>query len=93
MNRLEDKEIEEILRSAFLPFKCHVMIYDYDDKLKFKVFTGDGAPVSVEYKSEIRLLRDPSNLKTLIEGARLHVSEKGYPLDSWRFPEKDERVK
>jgi hypothetical protein len=86
---LTNEQIEDIIKFAFSPFEGRVEIYDYEDKLMFKILETNGTIISREYRSPISLLRDPRNLNVLIHKARVALMTRGLELDPWSFPDED----
>ncbi len=67
---LSNEDIISRLKKAFLPYRCEVEVWDYDHKLRFKVF--DTTDVSLLAMPEVILsnVRDSDSLNSLIADAQ-----------------------
>jgi hypothetical protein len=73
-------KIKEKMENAFKPFRCVAEVWDYGDKLRFKVFDENDDGI-IECKSIVtRLLKDKAFLESTIEQARERVKAKGFAL-------------
>jgi hypothetical protein len=80
---LTDEEIEQIkvrLEGAFKPLRCVAEVWDYNQKLRFKVF--DHNDQGIIEMSEIVLgdLSDESRLQDLVQRTKEHVQAQGFVL-------------
>ena len=71
-----DEEIETLrvrLEGAFKPFRCVAEVWDYNRKLRFKVFDNNNRSIIEVPQILLRALIDESNLQDLIEQARAQI--------------------
>ena len=78
---LSNEEILGAVESAFRPLRCVAEVWDYEQKLRFKVFDGADRGVVEVRDLGLRHLRDKSNLKSVLSSARAMVEEKGFHLE------------
>jgi hypothetical protein len=83
---LTDKEITNITQEAFSPLNCVAEIWDYDTKLRFKVFNDEGECVVELSQAILSTMRNKSNLQMLLSEFRAKVIKKSYTLNNWVFP-------
>jgi hypothetical protein len=80
---LDDDVIEEIrlrVESAFKPFRCVAEIWDYKDKLRFKVFDKNGKGIVEMPKVSLDGLSVGGSLDDVIQGVRREITAKGFIL-------------
>ena len=80
---ISNDEIKEEIESAFSPLRCVAEIWDYGQKLRFKVFDGSDEGVIEMPSIGIGDISDESDLRRLLESARERVEQKGNKLDPW----------
>lgn len=78
---LSDNEIRAVVETAFRPLRCVVEVWDYDQKLRFRVFDSNDRGVLKVPRLVLRELRDKSNLQSVLSTARATVEEKGFRLE------------
>ncbi len=78
-------DIRSVTEAAFGPFRCVTEIWDYDHKLRFKVFDDRDRGLIEVPDLLLRNLRDDEQLRDILIGARQHITDKGYRLDPWEF--------
>lgn len=76
----------EILESAFLPLKCSVKSYDFDRKLRFKIFSSENISVLDCLELSSDLATNPSRLLWVIENTRKEIVDQKILLEQWSFP-------
>jgi hypothetical protein len=81
-------EIKEIIRSAFAPLHCGVEDFDYQQKVRFRVFDAKDEVVLDVPEIKIRVAGRSSELHELLSLARQRLEGKGFALAEWRFPER-----
>lgn len=78
---LTNDQIVSKIESSFMPFRCVAEIWDYDSKLRFKVFD-EKDQVIVEMPSVVLSgIRQESHLDNILSQVRLRIQDKGYALD------------
>ena len=80
---LSNDEIRTIVEQAFRPLRCVAEIWDYEQKLRFRVFDSNDVGVLRMDSAVLRDLRDAQNLRNVLSGARETIEEKGFRLDPW----------
>jgi hypothetical protein len=78
-----NEEIRATVEGAFSPLRCVAEVWDYEKKLRFRVFDAKDEAVVTFPNEVIGNLRDESALKTLIQTARSRTEGKGHKLDPW----------
>lgn len=76
----------ETIESAFRPLRCTAQVWDYGERVKFRIYTPEGDPL-IEYPEEI--LHDisaPDVLEQFIQDVRGDVEASGFRLDPWELP-------
>ena len=67
---LTNDKIMEIVEGAFRPYRCGVEIWDYDEKLRFKVFDDKNNGIIERPRLILRELRDEGQLRQLLLSIR-----------------------
>jgi hypothetical protein len=86
-----DLDLEAVVRSiesAFKPLECVVEVFDYEYRLRFRVFDPDNKPLLTMDEALVTSLRDPGQLNTVVTECRSRVERKGYKLHPWEIPAK-----
>ena len=79
-------EALECTQRAFAPFSCVAEHYDYQYRIRFRVY-GPGDEHLVEMDDLTRpMFQDASRLEAAIVAARRAIEAKGFILDAWTFP-------
>ena len=78
---LSNDDIKAAVEQAFRPLRCVVEVWDYDQKLRFKVFDANDRGVIEVPSLVLRLVREKNNLKSVLSSARTEVEEKGFRLE------------
>jgi hypothetical protein len=86
--RLEIDEVVSAVRTAFAPLDCGVEVFDYDQKLRFRVFDAEGKALLRVSEVLMRRAREPNGLSYIIESARDRLEHRGYKLKLWRSPKR-----
>lgn len=84
--RTTDADIARIMRaieSGFEPFRCVVEIFDYDKKLRFRVFDQNDHTLLTFPSEPICSLLDKSALNALILAGRSKIERSGQRLGEW----------
>jgi hypothetical protein len=72
---LTNDEICFAVENAFLPFRCVPEIWDYGQKLRFKVFDAADQPIVTMSEIILSSIRDAAALNSLCELVRQCVQE------------------
>ena len=80
---LTNTEIKTIVESAFRPLRCIAEVWDYDQKLRFKVFGPDDKGIIKVPELVLRKVRKKSELYASISLLRERVEGKGFDLLAW----------
>lgn len=80
-----DEDIRAVVESAFKPLRCVAETWDYEHRLRFKVFDENEQGVIEVPDVALRSLREESQLRDVILQARRAITEKGIQLDSWEL--------
>ena len=81
-----NEDIRVAIESAFKPLSCVAEIWDYDTKIRFRVFSPNGEPLVTYSKVVISHLRSDTALNIIITGVRKKLESKGFALASWHLP-------
>lgn len=75
---LANDEIKKMVEGAFAPLRCVAEIWDYNTKLRFKVFDQKDKGIIVAPKIVLKDIREEKRLRELLNQAREHVQQKGF---------------
>ena len=78
---LTNEEIQERIKAAFAPLRCETEIWDYEAKLKFRVFDRQEGRSQGCHIPHLKLCRSPKYLETVLEGFRFDLRAQGYEFD------------
>lgn len=67
------EKIRERLEGAFKPFRCVAEVFDYEQKLRFRVFDNNGQSIIAMSQILLRDLMNDSYLQGLVEQARAQI--------------------
>jgi len=73
---LDNEQIKEVVERAFLPLRCVAEIWDYDFKLRFKVFDDDGKGLVKMPNIVLDDVRDQSCLEDILRQVRSRIEKK-----------------
>lgn len=76
-----DLNVKSTVEGAFSPLQCVAEIWDYNQKLRFKVFDAKGDVVFEMAEIILREIRKKNNLASILSSARKIVEKKGFMLD------------
>lgn len=79
---LTNDQIVYKVEGSFKPFRCVAEIWDYDSKLKFKVFSKQDQGIIEMQNIVLSGIRQESSLNNILSQVRLRIQDKGYTLDS-----------
>ena len=74
-----------IISSAFSPLRCVAEPWDYEYRVRFRVFDG-AEPLLVTPELLKPQVTDARRLESIINQARSRLAERGYTLDPWAYP-------
>jgi len=77
VNNPEGTKIE----GAFRPLRCVAEIWDYNEKLRFKVFDKNNKGIVERPRIILREIRDKKMLEMLLQSVRYIIERKGFKLD------------
>jgi hypothetical protein len=80
-----NEEIRRVVELAFKPLRCVAEVWDYDHKLRFRVFDPQDRGIVVMPDLVLRNLRDEDQFRDALNAAREAVEEKGFRLDPWEL--------
>lgn len=84
--RLKLETATRSIASAFEPLECVVEVWDYGQKVRFRVFSPEDKPLLTVKDALARRVRDPDGLEFIVSAARERVEAKGYKLNPWKPP-------
>ena len=67
---LTDTEILEYVRQAFLPHRCVAEVWDYDKKLRLRIFDSEDKVLWTRQNVNLDSVREVLDLKCLCESIR-----------------------
>jgi hypothetical protein len=87
---LSENEIEAvkaIVQGAFTPLRCVAEVFDYDQKLRFRVFNEkeNGVLRTEEPSLILQAPLNKSKLRDVLTFAREQIVAKGHRLDPWEL--------
>ena len=68
------KEIE----AAFKPLKCVVEVFDHEQKIRWRVFDGDGKPLLTMKAAMVWEVRNSNLLDPIVSACRTKLEQQGY---------------
>lgn len=78
-----NEEIRQIIEDAFKPLYCGVDVFDFDAKVRFKVFDSNMTSIFACPGLMLSALHDDNNLRAVLEQARESIAQQGFALDPW----------
>lgn len=78
---MTNDEIVTAVQDAFRPLRCVAEIWDYDAKLRFKVFDANDRGVVEVPSVVLRTVRERKDLGSVLAAARTAVEDKGFRLE------------
>ena len=82
---LSTEQIRDAVEGAFKPLRCVAEIWDYNEKLRFKVFDADDHTAIQAPRLVLRGLRDRDDLAHLLASVREDIEAKGFRLNPWEL--------
>ncbi len=78
---LSNNEIINILELSFKPLRCAAEIWDYNEKIRIRIFDKDDNPVLSLPERKISNLRNQNALTELIDVVREKLARQGLRLN------------
>ena len=75
----------EIIATAFAPLRCIAEAWDYDYRIRFRVFDKNEPLLNVDEVLKPQF-SDPHRLSFIIDEARSNLTNRGFNLTAWQFP-------
>jgi len=75
---LKNEEIIAKVENAFSPLRCVAEIWDYDSKLRFKVFDENDNGIIEMPKAVLSNMRDKKELESLLQQYHSLLQDKGF---------------
>lgn len=82
---MTNEAVLSTVKDAFRPLRCGAEIFDYQAKLRFRVFDESDRALVGYPKLVLDDLRSRTRLSIVIEAARQRLEARGYVLDPWDF--------
>jgi hypothetical protein len=83
---LKLETVVQSIESAFEPLECVVEVFDFQRRLRFRVFDPSDNPLFTMSEILVRSMSDPGGLNTIVTECRSRVEQKGYILNPWKVP-------
>lgn len=78
--------VVQAVEAAFKPLRCVVEVFDYEHRIRFRVFDKDDNPILTMEEALVRRMQDPGGLNTIVSECRSRIERKGIKLESWSVP-------
>lgn len=80
---LSPEEAAQIIESAFAPLRCVAEPWDYDHRVKFRVFDAHDQPLLTVEDLVKSQFSNHAKLREAILAARENLAQRGVGLDQW----------
>ncbi|MCW0368321.1 hypothetical protein NB699_003304 [Xanthomonas sacchari] len=84
--RISIDRAAEILSQSFSPCRCVAEIWDYRQKVRFRIFNHADEPLITLPKLTRAAVNNPQRLAGIIATVRERLRHRGIVLDDWAFP-------
>ena len=84
-NQLKLESVVKTIEAAFRPLECVVEIYDYQHRIRFRVFSPDDKPLLTMREYLTRRAVDPASLSVVLNECRARIERKGHKLKPWKI--------
>jgi len=74
-----------VIKDAFSPLACVVEVYDYQSKIRIRVFGADNRPILSVLSISMSDVVNASLLRAELQQARSLVETKGFTLMPWKL--------
>jgi len=78
-NYLQPDEIKQIIEFSFAPYRCVIEFWDYDERVRFKVYDDNNVQIIAVPELEIHEV-DKAELQSLLHPYQEKVRSKGLSL-------------
>lgn len=79
---LTDEQIKECIENAFSPLKCVAEIWDYEHRIRFKIFDARDNCILEMPELILGSVRDEAQLRMVLLAARERVEKRGITLSN-----------
>jgi len=79
-------DVLSIIGGAFAPLECSAESKDNGNRVNFRVFDDDGAPLLNVKDILMQRIQTIEGMKSIIWKSRNSLIERGYNLQPWQFP-------
>lgn len=83
MQSISEEEVKKIIESAFQPYRCVAEIWDYGQKIRFKVFDKKGNGIFERRRIILREVSDKKRLENFLMAIKNEIEKQGIKLDPW----------
>lgn len=80
---LSPKDAARIIASAFAPLRCVAEPWDYDHRVRFRVFDAQDQPLLTVEDLVKSQFANQAKLREAIVAARENLAQRGVKLDEW----------
>jgi hypothetical protein len=81
---MTDQQILSAVQAAFSPLRCTADIWDYGQKLRFRVFDSKNKTVLTYPTQVLGAIREVESLRAFLEMVRAQVQATGHRLGQWK---------
>lgn len=81
---LTASEAAKAIETAFAPLRCVAEPFDYEYRVRFRVFESSGQPVLTVEEIVKAHFSNVSRLVDIVTVARDRLSKEGFQLDAWQ---------
>ncbi|WP_313203068.1 DUF1652 domain-containing protein [Pseudomonas sp.] len=75
------EEAVKTLEKSFAPLRCVAEVWDYGERIRFRIFDGDDEPLLTVEEIVRKRFSQPAELQAVISTARARLRELGNVLD------------
>jgi len=77
---MEPEKIKQILEASFSPFRCVAELYDFDERIRFRVFDKNNKAIITISEKIINEKFSDTSLKSIIKSTKNEIKKKGYDI-------------
>lgn len=74
-------EIKQSIIKGFLPYRCVAELWDYEDKIRFRVYDENNKPIITIPELEVNAIKNQSELESLIKFYKAEIKNLGFDID------------
>ena len=78
---MEPEEIKQTLINAFPPYRCVAEIWDYNDRIRFRVFDKNDKSIITVPEIIVNKIKTKIDLESLIQFYKSKIIELGFKID------------